>query len=150
MITLEQFWMGRDRIYKRELTNDIAKNALVTVERVNRLLEAFGESRDVTSGWRPPAVNAKAGGAKGSNHQLGKAVDLADPTGSLDRWCLDHLDVLRDIGLWLEHPGWTDGWCHLQTVPPRSGARVFVPSDADPMTTIYGRAAVFDPPGALA
>ena len=44
-------------------------------------------------------------------------------------------EVLAEVGLWLEDPRWTfdpkgDHWVHLQTVPPRSGNRVFVPSDA--------------------
>jgi hypothetical protein len=45
----------------------------------------------------------------------------------LDDWCLEHPEVLQEIGLWQEHPAATKGWCHLQIVPPRSGKRVFFP-----------------------
>ena len=34
---------------------------------------------------------------------------------------------LASLGLWMEHPLATKGWCHLQVVSPRSGMRVFYP-----------------------
>jgi hypothetical protein len=40
---------------------------------------------------------------------------------------MENLDVLAEIGLWLEHPISTPRWCHVQTVPPKSGKRVFTP-----------------------
>ena len=152
MITLSDFWMGRDATYANELTDEIMANAYETVESVNKLLSEYEREtgkvvNKVTSGWRPPAVNRRVkGAATGSNHQKALAVDLSDPNGDLDKWCLKNLSVLHDCGLWLEHPGWTDGWCHLQIVAPRSGARVFVPSTSDPMTTIYGRSPVYYKP----
>jgi len=44
------------------------------------------------------------------------------------RWCLKHLDVLETLGLWMEDPQWTPTWLHVQTIPPRSGHRVYIPS----------------------
>ena len=123
MKTVNEYLMGR----RDGLTFELLENAIDTVEKVNLLLEAFGGSRKITSGYRPAAVNAAVGGAKKSNHMLCKACDLSDPDGSLDKWCMNNLDVLERIGLWLEHPVATPTWCHIQTVPPRSGNRVFKP-----------------------
>lgn len=123
MITVDDYLMNR----KDGLTFELLSNAMDTVEKVNLLLEAFGEHRRVTSGYRPAYVNEKVGGAKRSNHMLCKACDLADVGGKLDQWCMDNQDKLSEIGLWLEHPSATVGWCHVQTVPPRSGNRVFKP-----------------------
>lgn len=128
MITLQDYWMGRDTQYPDDLTPEIEANAAELIARVNKLLESFGEDRMVNSGWRPPAVNASVrGAAVKSKHMLGLAVDLADPDGELDDWCMDNLGELERVGLWLEHPSATKNWCHLQSVPPRSGKRVFYP-----------------------
>lgn len=128
MITEADYWMGRDTHYPDELTVQIRENAAVTIRRANSLLTTFGEDRAVTSGWRPKAVNeATHGAAPLSKHMTGQAIDLADPEGDLDQFCLDHPDVLANIGLWQEHPASTKGWCHVQIVPPRSGNRVFYP-----------------------
>lgn len=137
-ITLDDYWMGRDKSYPAELTDEIRRNAEHTVSLVNLLL--FHAAKDgvvliasnkrslVNSGWRPPAINAATkNAAKKSNHMLGLACDVSDPTGSLDAWCMANLDELEAVGLWMEHPSATLGWCHLQTVPPRSGKRVFQP-----------------------
>ncbi len=151
MITAEMFWMGRDVEYANELTPDLLNNATDLLERVNRLLGIYyslnpGAKRieKVTSGWRPAAINSGVpGAAKGSNHMKCLAVDL-DDDGPFDRWCFEHPEYLAECSLWLEHPGWTDGWCHLQSVPPKSGehVRVFIPNNNDPMTMAYGRSPV--------
>ena len=134
MITLEDYWMGRDEIYPKELTDDIRTAAQETVARANLLVDAYRasthneEGRSVTSGWRPAGVNAATpGAAPRSKHMSGHAIDISDPEGDLDEWCLEHQDTLAAIGLWLEHPSATKGWCHAQTLPPKSGKRVFFP-----------------------
>jgi len=127
-LKLADYYMGRDREYHAELTPELRANARETVSRVNRLLKRAGFTRRVTSGWRPAAVNATVpGAAKGSKHINCIAIDLEDRDGALDAWCMAHLDVLEELGLWLEHPDATPDWCHLQTLPPRSGNRVFQP-----------------------
>ena len=111
-----------------ELTPEYLINAQKTVDRTNQLLNAFGERRNITSGWRPVSVNKIVpGAALYSKHTRCLAVDISDPDGDLDEWCLDNQDVLTEIGLWLEHPAATKGWCHVQVVPPKSGNRVFYP-----------------------
>jgi hypothetical protein len=126
VISVAEYYMGRDKKYP--LNDTQRANAEELVEKVNRLLSRFGEGRRVSSGWRPPQVNAATpGAAKRSLHMTCEAVDLEDEDGQLDDWCLDNLEVLQEIGLWLESPAATRRWCHLQIAPPRSGKRVFFP-----------------------
>lgn len=134
MITLNDYWMGRQHTFKADLTEDIIRNATVTIKRANMLLTKFKsatndtEQRKVTSGWRPPKVNAGVpNAAVRSKHMTGQAIDIADPEGDLDEWCMTNQAVLEEVQLWLEHPSATKGWCHLQTIPPKSGRRVFYP-----------------------
>lgn len=139
MIRLVDYWMGRDEQYALAMSPQLEKNAALTIELANKLLvlaKAAGVSLEahpltktiVSSGWRPPAVNqATPGAAPRSKHITGQAIDLYDPDGDLDEWLLGNHQPLRDLGLWLEHPSATKGWCHVQTMPPRSGNRVFYP-----------------------
>lgn len=134
MITEQGFWKGRDVQYAKELTPQIRANAKVTIERANRLLAMFYAAvsgavrRDATSGWRPAVVNANTKGASPtSKHMTGEAVDVEDASQALDKWLMTPAgqQALVMCELWLEHPESTPTWCHLQTVPPRSGNRVF-------------------------
>lgn len=108
-------------------------NAAILAARVARLFEEYRKAtgkqlsaKDFTSGYRPAAINAKVqGAAPKSNHQYGCAVDVADADGAFDKWCYENTSILAICGLWLEHPDSTNGWTHLQCVPPRSRARVF-------------------------
>ena len=139
MITLKDYYMGRDEKYKTLLTPQLRANAALTVGAANLLLSAaasdgvYLEVHPVTrslvsSGWRPPAVNALTpGAAVRSKHMNCEAIDLYDSEGDLDAWCMDNLYKLEGFKLWLEHPGATKGWCHLQIIPPRSGNRVYYP-----------------------
>lgn len=134
MITLRDYWMGRDASYPDLLTDELKAAAGETVARANLLISAYNsvtkddEPRVVNSGWRPPAVNAVTpGSAPRSKHMTGQAIDISDPDGDLDEWCLEHPEILQSIGLWLEHPSATKGWTHVQIVPPKSGRRCFYP-----------------------
>ncbi len=127
-LKLADYYMGRDKQHRKELTREIRANARETLRRVNRLLRLAGMMRKVTSGWRPATINATVpGAAKSSKHLSCLAIDLEDRNGTLDAWCLANPDTLETLGLWLEHPDATPGWCHLQILPPRSGSRVFHP-----------------------
>ena len=136
-VNLEDYWMGRDSRYRGEWTQEIRANAATLLHRVNALLAHMDEGvvfdkhpngTLVSSGWRPAAVNASVpGAAVKSKHMTAQAIDLYDPDGEIDDWCMDHLDKLEQCGIWIEHPSATKGWSHMQSVPPRSGKRVFYP-----------------------
>jgi hypothetical protein len=142
LISMADYWMGRDRRYSLQLESNTRRNAELTVRLANEFLAAAlaggvvdlekhpANQSLVVSGWRPPQINAATkGAAPRSNHISGRAIDLYDPDGDLDAWSMSdagHAE-LEKIGLWLEHPSKTLGWCHIQTVPPKSGKRVFMP-----------------------
>ena len=133
MITLEAYWKGRDEEYADELTESIKENAAETVRRVNLVLEMAEADtgyvfEEVASGWRPQAVNdTTKNAAGGSKHLTAQACDVRDALGALDEWCIQNQERLAEVGLWLESPKATQGWTHFQTIPPRSGNRVFIP-----------------------
>lgn len=129
-ITLEQYAMGRDKTYFAEWTNTIQDSANVLLQRVNALLNEIQleQNYTVSSGWRPAAINAKiTNAAKRSNHMRGKAVDIADVGQNLSTYLLANLGKLEKYGLWMEDPKSTKTWVHLQSEPPASGRRVFIP-----------------------
>jgi hypothetical protein len=142
MISLEQYWMGRDRKYAAQLTPEIPGNAGILIERVNNVLVRAaaddilpGLDRNtgtpVASGWRPKnVIDATANAGRTSKHIIGCAIDLWDtlPDRALARWCLRNRRLLEESGLWMEDPQWTPSWVHLQSLPPGSGNRVFIPS----------------------
>lgn len=132
MITLADYMMGRDETDPP--SEEMRKNADETIYLANLLLSWYyhdkpdAEKTKVTSGYRPSSVNANTPGASArSKHLTCQAVDLSDPEGELDDWCMENQKTLEQVGLWLEHPSATKGWTHWQIVPPRSGKRVFYP-----------------------
>lgn len=136
MISLDDFWMGRKARFPEQCTPSIQANASITVDRANRLLNAFyaarpaAATRHVNSGWRPPSVNAATpGAAPHSKHMTGEAIDISDDDGQLDDWinAPAGLSAITAIGLWAEASSATPRWAHLQIVPPRSGRRIFAP-----------------------
>lgn len=140
MITLEDYLMGRDKKYP--LDEEQERNARITLDRVNMLLDHFREDRKVTSGYRPKEINALTPGASpGSKHITCEAIDLADDDRRFGNWCMENLPWLSAYGLWMEHLAYTvevkdSGrvvyWVHLQIVPPKSGNRVFIPRPGPP------------------
>lgn len=138
MITIRQYWNGRDVIYAKDLTEQVARSAIETVARINKLLamcfDDIGLVRnELSSGWRPKTVNdATSNAAKASNHITGDAADVRDPDRALAQWCVLHTDKMAICGLWMEDPRWTATWTHLQTLPPKSGKRIYIPSTARP------------------
>ena len=135
MITLQAYWKGRNILNAEELTDEIRANAEVTVSKANELLARAGRSdiNTVNSGWRPKTVNdATANSGLHSRHITAEAVDLPDADRTLREWAVDNLDVLRELGLYMEDPRWTPTWLHIQTQPPKSEKTVFIPSPAPP------------------
>lgn len=122
-ISRDEVLMGRDK--DAPLTEEQEANLEVLLTALNKLRKAYGKPMIVTSGYRPPSVNAAVGGAKKSSHMSCQACDFRDHDGSLDEWCLENLDVLEECGLYLESPLHTPGWCHLQTRQTKN--RVFIP-----------------------
>jgi hypothetical protein len=124
-----------------QLTNAVKENISELRRRVEGLLKDLGWQKklDCTSGFRPAAANAAAGGAKKSAHMEGQAIDLLDDVDQQ----LAHLimadaernkenSLLHKWDLWLEHPDHTKGkntnWLHLDMKSRRERpVRVFRP-----------------------
>ncbi len=113
MITAKEILMGRD--VDAPLTTIQFYNLLDLLPRLNLIRFHYGKPLKVSSGYRPPKQNEKAGGAKQSCHLSLEACDFADPDGSFAAWCLANLDLLKIAGLYMEDPAHTVGWVHLQT-----------------------------------
>ena len=44
----------------------------------------------------------------------GHAADLVDKDGEIDRFMMNNSDKLKKLGLYVEDPQETVGWCHIQ------------------------------------
>lgn len=108
--------------------------------RINKIREAYAKPMLVTSGVRDIEHHrkiyiekAKASGVTnfrvpmGSKHLFGQAVDISDPNCELQKWIMDNVKLLEEVGLWCEDFSATKNWVHFQTVPPKSGKRFFLP-----------------------
>lgn len=134
---MDDYLMGRQKLY--DCHEDIRENAAETVAKVNSLLAVLEAEKVpleahpktltiITSGWRPPQINRQIkGAAPKSKHMTGQACDLYDPEGLIDEYLLEHPAALLSLGLYMEHPSATKSWCHVQTVGPKSGRRIFFP-----------------------
>lgn len=135
MITLEDYFDRMSRVANEEPSPEIRANAEGLLNAVNALLrdpamKLIGAATNpvVNSGWRTIGYNASIpNAAPRSRHMTGEAIDLADPDGELDDALFYNQDLLKTYALWMEHPLATKGWTHLQSAPPRSGNRVFMP-----------------------
>src|SRR3989304_1380665 len=138
MITMVSYWNDRDSRYRSEGTKTTQKNARRTVEQINRLLAVFEEDTGIirdacNSGWRPKSVNdATANASKNSKHLTAEAGDISDPDRALAQWCVKNTAVMVECGLWAEDFRWTPTWVHLQRIPPKSGKRIYIPSNTPP------------------
>ena len=81
-------------------------------------------SGSTLGGFRPQTTSV---GAAKSNHKKGLAVDIYDPQKDIGKWCLNNESILAEFDVFVEHPNYTNNWCHFQVVPPASGRRIFIP-----------------------
>jgi hypothetical protein len=135
VITLDMHLMGREKTYASELSQEIINNINELLDKVNGLLFDLGVQKgEVSSGWRPAAINAQtANAAKRSLHMIGKAVDIHDDANqTLGKAILCRPELLKNYGLWMEDLASTKGqntnWVHLDIGSRTDRAlRVFKP-----------------------
>jgi uncharacterized protein YcbK (DUF882 family) len=107
-------------------TAEIGKNLSDLQIAINKVRSAWGTPMIVTSGLRSQADQARINpSAPKSNHLIGAAVDISDPSGALNKWCKANEAILSGAGLWCEER--QGGWQHFQIFPPKSGHRWFNP-----------------------
>lgn len=110
-ITRDEVLMGRDKEFP--LSANLEKNLNKLLIAINKLREKYGKPMAVSSGYRPGHYNVEAHGAKNSTHLVCEACDFYDTGGLLDKFCTENQPLLAELGLYLEHPESTPGWCHL-------------------------------------
>lgn len=127
MILETDYLKGRDQL--DPLNVEMQYNMKHLLKQLNLLFQNYysGAYYGISSGYRPAAVNAAAGGAKKSAHLTCEACDLRDPGNKLGKWLIERPDVLVALDLYLEEPTATPGWCHLQSRRTGSGRRIFKP-----------------------
>jgi hypothetical protein len=132
-ITKEELLKGRDQTYPNDYTQEISDNLDKLLIVMNKIRDAYGVPMRVTSGWRPPSINASTpGAAPKSNHIRGLAVDIADADGKLMNWVLENLSMMKDLGLYFENFNYCPVWVHFQYIAPSSGKRIFIPYAGNP------------------
>ena len=88
------------------------------LEKMNVIRKAYGKSMIVSSGYRTMQdqlrINPKS---PKSNHLSGNACDISDPNQELQKWCLENIVLLEEVGLFLEDFSYCKNWVHFQSVP---------------------------------
>ena len=85
--------------------------------------EHFGKPITITSGYRTAAHNAAVGGAKSSQHLLGKAADIqvADTTvEAVAAYAESLMPGWGGVGRYPVKAGRAKGWVHVDTRPNKS------------------------------
>jgi hypothetical protein len=133
MLKKSELLMGRDKSFSADYTETVSDNLDDLLIPLNKLRAEYGKPMTVSSGWRPPSVNAMTkGAAPNSAHCAGEAADFKDLDGTLRDWVLQNLALLKQLGLYTEDFRYTKGWVHLTTRKPASGKRIFIPNKGLP------------------
>jgi uncharacterized protein YcbK (DUF882 family) len=138
--TQEYFAPAFQRGFKitQPLNQTLESNLINLLTKINALRIDFNKPMNVSSGFRIPEHNAKVKGVTHSKHLTCEAIDIVDNDGSLRRFCMQNNNaMLKQYGLFMEHPAYTKGWCHLQIRKPKSGNRVFIPYSGSPKEEHY-------------
>ena len=140
MITDKQYF-GEWR-YKPDVSQLHVDHATAFLKAVNTLMQIAvedGVSFPINPSTRSQVSGSQFGGfrpvgcpigAVNSSHKQGRGVDIYDPTGEIDAWCMSHAEpggYLAQYGIYIEHPDATPKWSHWTDRAPPSGNRVFKP-----------------------
>ena len=138
IITRQMYLKGRQIKFASEFTPELSDNTDKIIAKASELLSRYetatGDSSkgEVASGWRPKEINAATPGASPtSTHIYCAAVDLVDWDKKLGNWLVENVEVLVEIGLFMEsllstHVGGRP-WVHVSFISPKSGNRIFIP-----------------------
>ncbi len=95
---------------------------------MNVIRAEYGLPMIVTSGFRTQAEEMRIDPAHPkSQHTKGAAIDIYDPDKRLWNWCIEHMELLVEQGLYLEDRLYSPNHVHFQLWAPPSGKRIFIP-----------------------
>ena len=101
----------------RDGTDTVMVDEMLTVV-LQCIREHFDKQVTITSGYRTPAHNAAVGGAKSSQHLLGRAADIRVQGVSVEAVAAYAESLLPDwggVGRYPVKAGRATGWVHLDT-----------------------------------
>ena len=101
----------------RDGTDTVMVDEVLTVV-LQCIREHFGKAVTITSGYRTPAHNAAVGGAKSSQHLLGRAADIQVAGTSVEDVAAYAESLMPDwggVGRYPVKAGRTTGWVHVDT-----------------------------------
>ena len=101
----------------RDGTDTVMADEVLTVV-LQCIREHFGKAVTITSGYRTPAHNAAVGGAKSSQHLLGRAADIRVQGVSVEDVAAYAERLMPDwggVGRYPVKAGRAAGWVHLDT-----------------------------------
>lgn len=104
------------------------REILRTAAEFQKIRDAWGSALSVTSFFRPEPINSAVGGVRGSQHTLGKAIDIYPANGRLDEF-YEWLRVRWTGGL---GDGRNRGFIHLDT---RNNGRFVLAGGVTPFVT---------------
>ena len=106
----------------RDGTDTVMVDEVLTVV-LQCIREHFGKPVTITSGYRTAAHNAAVGGAKSSQHLLGRAADIqvadTDPL-VVAAYAESLMPTWGGVGRYPVKAGRTKGWVHVDTRPNKS------------------------------
>ena len=101
----------------RDGTDTVMVDEALTVV-LQCIREHFGKAVVITSGYRTPAHNAVVGGAKSSQHLLGRAADIRVQGVSVEDVAAYAENLMPDwggVGRYPVKAGRATGWVHVDT-----------------------------------
>ena len=101
----------------RDGTDTVMVDEVLTVV-LQCIREYFGKAVTITSGYRTAAHNAAVGGAKSSQHLLGRAADIRVQGVSVEDVAAYAESLMPDwggVGRYPVKAGRTTGWVHVDT-----------------------------------
>jgi uncharacterized protein YcbK (DUF882 family) len=120
-----------------DIPKEHQENLLKLLDMLNLLRRAYGKPLIVSSGYRSMTDHLRIYKEKGitdkskipmkSTHLSGMSCDFSDPDGLLKDWVNKNLQIMVDIGFYMEDFSATKTWLHVQFRKPASGKRFFMP-----------------------